>query len=130
MGAWGHASFDNDDALDWIDDLRSSGQSAILEALDRVLDEAHDGPEAPDCSEALAAAEVVAALRGRPASNLPEEVRAWVSGKPAPGEQLIARALAATNAIYSDSELRNLWEESNDCAKWQAQAKELQLRLA
>ena len=32
--------------------------------------------ESPTCSEALAAAEVVAALAGRPAPDLPEEVRA------------------------------------------------------
>ena len=55
----------------------------IAEAFEAVL-EAADYIEAPDASAALAAAEVVAALLGRPAVELPDAVAAWVAGKKPP----------------------------------------------
>lgn len=71
MGAWGSGSFDNDDALDWVNDLEGSKGTAVIEfALQAVLDES-DYLEAPECSAALCAAEVVAALKGAPGQGLP-----------------------------------------------------------
>jgi len=59
MGAWGHGNFVNDDALDSVIDLeKSTDTSLVVKALDDVIERAGDYPEAPECSVALAAAEV------------------------------------------------------------------------
>jgi hypothetical protein len=69
MGAWGFGSFDNDDAADWIFELEeSSGVTALVSAFKAIKPDRY--LEAPECSVALAAAEVVAALRGRPLPTL------------------------------------------------------------
>jgi len=63
MGAWGIGSFDNDDAVDWAYELgESQGTELLVATLEAIGPEDH--LEAPDCSIALAAAEVVAALSG------------------------------------------------------------------
>jgi hypothetical protein len=130
MGAWGHGTFENDDAMDWVAELEESGQTAIIRALKSVIDEAGDFIEAPECCAALAAAEVVAGLRGKPSASLPETVRAWLHGKPAPEAALVANAKAATEAVASDSELKDLWEEASEFETWLSTVRELQSRLA
>lgn len=73
-GAWGPGAFENDDALDWTWELESSrGSSVLVSAFERVVSSA-GYIEAPDCSAAIAAAEVVAALRAKPHAQLPENV--------------------------------------------------------
>ncbi len=76
--------------------------------------------EAPDCSAALAAAEVVAAAAGRPGADLPEEVRTWVAahGMQIPSD-LAALSHRAIDRITQESELRELWDETEQAdAGW------------
>jgi Domain of unknown function (DUF4259) len=135
MGAWGAGSFDNDDAVDWVGDLgRSADGRLIRAALDAVgrLDPA-DYLEAPDASVAVAAAEVVAALRGRPAADLPQEVTTWVQahGRSGVADDLRAAARAAVARVEASSELRDLWDETDDAgAAWRQQLGDLLARLA
>ena len=64
-GAWGEGSFENDDALDWVGQCIKAGTTApVSAALAAVLDGRY--VQAPDGSEAVAAAEVVAAAMGKP----------------------------------------------------------------
>jgi len=115
MGAWGAGNFENDDALDWLAVLQAEGLPAAGAAIQDVLTLADDYLEAPTCCAALAAAEVIAALRGRPASRLPDELVEWlgrVSGDP--GEQLATNARNAVDAIRRSSELRELWEDDEE----------------
>lgn len=128
MGAWSAESFHNDDARDWVADLERNGLSAVISAFGPISEEA-DYLEAPDCSNAIAAAEVVAALRGKPAKNLPQNVTAWVAGKPAPNDALVAKARAALELILTKSELRELWEESSEYGHWRASVADLENRL-
>lgn len=129
MGAWGHGNFENDDALDWVAELEESGQAAIDAALGAVTTDAEDYIEAPECSKALAAAETVAAMRGKPATKLPEEVSTWVKGKPAPNPATIKQAATACDAVLTDSELKELWEESGDFEQWRSSVADLNSRL-
>ena len=132
MGAWGYSVFENDDAGDWVWDLEeSTDMSAIVEALDLVTDEAGEYLEAPDCSMAVAAAEVVAALHGKPAANLPEEVSKWVAGKPAPNAAISAQAVRAIEAVLDRSELKELWEENEEeYPNWVASLNDIKARIA
>jgi hypothetical protein len=127
VGAWGAGNFENDDALDWLAVLQAEGLPAAGAAIQDVLTLADDYLEAPTCCAALAAAEVIAALRGRPASRLPDELVEWlgrVSGDP--GEQLATNARNAVDAIRRSSELRELWEDDEE---WKQEVDGLYARL-
>lgn len=102
-GAWESGSFDNDDAMDWVATCaRSSGTSAIGKTLEMSLESAY--LEAPEASEAIAAAEVVAAARGKPSPKLPKALGAWLQGQ---SKEEIAR-LAPIASRESDSQVRLL----------------------
>ena len=130
MGAWGFGTFENDDALDWTADLIDIGEELIPEAFVRVQEAVDDYLEADLCSFALAAAEVVAALNGKPSADLPEEVADWVRGRPAPAADLLAAARKAVGAIHKSSELRDLWEEAEQLDDWEPRVEDLSRRLA
>lgn len=130
MGAWGHGNFDNDDAMDWISELEGARDfRPITRVLDTVL-RVKGYLESPDASVGLAAAEVVAALLGQPSATLPPEVTAWVRGKPRPQPALIEKAQRVARRVRDDSELRELWAESEDTELWQHEVDGLLMRLA
>jgi hypothetical protein len=132
MGAWGAGTFENDDAADWLADLCDGpNQEALAEALAAVAGAGADEYlEAPDCSAGLAAAEFVAALKGAPGADLPDEARACAAKletKADPG--LVSLALRAVERVRADSELKELWDESEDPAEWYAAVGDLEARL-
>ena len=70
-GAWDTGPFDNDDALDWVWELSESNDLAVIEATLESAANSSGYLEAPTASMAIAAAEVVAALRGNPGQDCP-----------------------------------------------------------
>ena len=119
MGAWDIGSFDNDAALDWVYELEKASNFSILEeAFETVLDQKSDSPDATDCCIALCAAEVVASLLDNPASELPGEVLGWIEDKPEPSSELINLALKTIAVILNDSELKELWLETDEYQDW------------
>lgn len=130
MGAWGTGSFENDDALDWVFELEKERNFQFLaDAFETVLDQKDTYLEAPDCSVAICAAEVTAGLLGNPADDLPEEVLAWMDGKPDPSSALVKLAKNALNVILKNSELKELWEETDDYDEWREMVLDLHDRL-
>ena len=132
MGCWGIGTFENDHAADWVWSLEESDGLAVVE---RALGAPSRGGylEAPEACEALAAAEVVAALLGHPAADLSVEVARWV----AEHRGLDARpvrdaALTHVRAVLGEnSELRELWEENEaDFPFWKATVEALIARLS
>jgi hypothetical protein len=131
MGAWGHQTFENDDACDWLCELEDAEDPSVLaDTFDVIPKEADEYVEAPEASMALAAADVVAALLGRPAAKLPEEVTAWLARQEGVKPALVKKAVRATRRVLTSSELRELWEESEDFPKWQAAVEDLLKRLS
>ena len=133
MGSWGVLPFENDDALDWVWELEDTENFAVLElSLEHVASAQPDeNVEAADAEEALAAAEVVAALLGKPLEELPEPVEDFLQrnqGKK-PDAELVALAVKAVKRIRSSSELKELWEASDDAEKWDEVVEELLSRL-
>src|SRR4029450_10550989 len=120
MGAWGPGSFENDDALDLIVGLERDGAAAIRLALEDVTGlGARDYLEAPQASSAIAASEVVAAVRDGERSRLPQAAQDWLDGH---GESLAsleftALAHRAVARILTQSELKDLWEEGGPGAQ-------------
>ncbi len=131
MGAWGAGNFENDDAMDWTYELEKAQDAAlIVETLEIITKRDDEYLEAPDCCNALAAAEVAAALKNQAAPNLPETVKAWVSLRQTGVEpNLTDLALKAVERIRTNSELKELWDESNSKQEWYDVLSDLERRL-
>ena len=138
MGAFGPGSFENDDALDFAAELEASGAVALSEVLERAV--GGDGVrDAGLGAAALAAAEVGAALAGRPSGELPDEVKLWVAdagadaGLAAGGvEKLLGLARRALAVVTGgDAELARLWAAAKpaELAGWRASVADLGRRL-
>jgi hypothetical protein len=118
MGAIGSGPFDNDDALDFLDELADLSAhdrpARVLEALDGVLlTTAY--VEAPQMCEAVAgAAAVGASLRPDLAAGEPY-LPGWIAIQPLPDdEELVEKSRQVLRrAIRSrDSEWWELWDEA------------------
>lgn len=128
MGAWGHRAFENDTGADWVWELEESDDLSLLhEALDAALDTTDD-IDADIASEALAAAEVVAALNGVPHIELPNSVVSWTTGRERPNAALVEKARRAASRIAQTSELAELWAEAED-TQWNEDVQALINRL-
>lgn len=133
MGAWGAGNFANDTALDWVWDLNESNDLSLVESAIADVLNCSDDLDADLGCIGLAAAEVVAALRNKPADDLPEEVSAWVAThRFSPSERLVKDCLAAVDRVRNDeiSELKELWEEDEDPpTEWYSVVDDLVARL-
>jgi hypothetical protein len=131
MGTWGGGAFENDGAMDWFAQLELEGLNAARAAVQAVLDQADDYLDASVCEEGLAAAEILAAVRGRPAADLPPDVLAGV-GKLA-GEvvddDLLDKTRRAVALVLASSELLDLWIESEEDGTWRTAVIDLEQRL-
>ena len=131
MGAWGSGPFQNDDASDWVWDLESDDDgSVVIEALSIIVDTPIDDlPEATECNNALAAAEVVASARGPRSPGLPDEVIVWISAHASRIDRSwLALASGAVERVMLYSELKDLWDETGDDT-WHAGVADLVARL-
>lgn len=129
-GAWGPGTFENDDALDWVHlCAESTGSATIASALKSAMQPG--ALPAPEGAAAVAAAEVVAAAKGKPSKGLPRELSDWLNHQP---KQEIAKfapvARGALTRVKDPhvSELGQLWEESAD-QQWSRTIVELEARL-
>jgi hypothetical protein len=127
MGAWGYLPFENDYALDWLDELEGGGADVIRVALSKV-----DGGyvDAPEGSIAVAAAGITAACQGNPSGDLPENVADWVT---AHGAEITAEdvemALEAVGRVAGEeSELAELWDDADE-PEWRESLEDLSERL-
>jgi hypothetical protein len=131
MSAWSASNFDNDDAIDWVGELESTqGDTLLKESLTDIVKLEEEYLDLVVACRALAAAEVVAALRGAPAADLPEEVRSWVAHTDGIDVASMTRlALQAIERIQVDSELKELWNETPKAAEWYEVMADLKTRL-
>ncbi|HEY9225899.1 MAG TPA: DUF4259 domain-containing protein [Gemmatimonadaceae bacterium] len=113
----------------------SRSDASVLHAAFEPVLAGLDYIEAPAANVAVAAAEVVAALRGNPYGKLPPEVIDWVRafGR-LDDERLLESARKATTIIGEDrhrSELRQLWDEAapDDASAWRNAIADVRSRL-
>jgi len=130
MGAWNSGSFENDDALDWAGPFSDEPSHKLIEAaLKDVTEIGDEYLEAPESSKALAAAEVVAALRTATYLKLPESLRDAVIGSGiAVDSEILNLAIKAVHRVKTESELLDLWDE-DDASEWLAVVNDLEARL-
>lgn len=135
MGAWGSGSFQNDDAMDWANELiDGEDDGPLIEALAEVLEAGPDHYLDVDSgNHAVAAAEVIAALGGRAGRRMPKALARWIADRgPDVARELVEKhgdAAVAALARVADgpgSELAELWAGNAD---WRAGIDELAARL-
>jgi len=129
MGAWGVQAFENDDAMDFAADLVDADSlDVVATSFEAIVPGEY--LEAPDCCIALAAAEVVAALRGSTGTSLPQDVSAWArSTALRPDDALLDAARQAVGRIGERSELKELWQDSDHFDVWMQAVRDLETRL-
>lgn len=127
MGAWGTRSFENDTAGDWFVGLREKGHGLIEQTLREVVDRTDDYSDPEMEAEAVAAAEIVATMAGRPDPETEEKVVALATSFGSPSPVLIELSQRAVEMISAEeSELRELWE---DDPEWLGRMGDLKMRL-
>jgi flagellar biosynthesis/type III secretory pathway protein FliH len=133
MEPWGVRAFENDNALDWIWELEDEDDTFILsDAFAAVVEaESEEEVDAQSAEEAIAAAEVVAAMLERPLPGLPAEVDAYIKKlrRKKPASELVDLAMEAVERILEGSELRNRWAATEHADKWAVAMSDLQYRL-
>src|SRR5437868_15092915 len=113
MGTWGSGSFENDDASDWIADFCDDPDKELIpDALSTVAEmDADEYLEAPDCSVGIAAAEIVAALKGAANPDLPDNAKECVAKlKIKADPRMASLALKDVERKMKNSELKELWD--------------------
>lgn len=135
MGTWGTQNFDNDIAIDWANMVVEEDDLELIVIALKEIDNEEEYVEAPECIEALCAIEVLAALRTQRFDYLPEELASWVkkvmlehneNDEPLFSATTYKLALRVVHRVISDSELLELWEESDYYQEWM----DVQKRLA
>jgi hypothetical protein len=131
MGAWGISAFENDDGLDWLGDFCDEpGEELLKDAFVPVNEIDDDYLESPEASNALIAAEVVAFLLNSPSSDFPEHSKECMENLQIKlSDDLVSNAVKAVERVKSDSELKELWEETDNFQEWNKVVNDLIGRL-
>lgn len=133
MGAWAVGIFDNDDAMDWLDELQESDDGAVLQSVFEGHAIGDDYLEAPEGIRILCASEIIAALLGQPAPDLPGGAGDWVQAhKSLDVTSLVPIAIRKIDWVLDDgSELRELWQENAaDYSGWHENVSALKAKLS
>lgn len=135
MGAWGHLNFENDTALDLVYEIEEKGADRIKNAIEAINSREEDSFLDSDlCSEALAAIEYIAAAKDKASEDFPEDAEDWLT--PANKESLLAirnlipKSKDAIDRIQNNSELKDLWEETEDFNNWTKVLEDLATRIS
>ena len=127
MGAWDTQSFANDQALDWLGDFLDHPSDDTLRAtfspphvsrmpgfLSRLFGARAASPAIrPAGEQVLAAAEVIAAMMGRPLAKAPDDFARLP--RRAPPDDLVLAAIRGVDSILDESsELHGLWRGTGD----------------
>lgn len=131
MSAWGPSALQNDDAVEWLGTLEDDEDIGLVdEALDAVTDaDEEEVLEAEVCCAALAAAEVVAALAGKPSPRLPDGIKEMIADEDPIEAELLDQAIEAVGRVRTDSELLIQWQEEGGVDDWYSALDELTKRL-
>lgn len=135
MATWAVDAFGNDFALDWAEDLQElKNMDAVEDTLNNALDNGDAVLEAPFAAEALVAIEVIARLQGHWGERTEESaaVDAWVEQRPQKARpDLAEKAHRVIERVLSEqSELRELWADSEHYDDWRASVAELKARVS
>ena len=131
MGTWSHEPFGNDTACDWAAELEESAGFVVIEqAFDQVIaDKDEEFIDADVGCVAHAAAEVLAQILGQGTEELDalDGVTQWIDQLDTqPTTALIQKSIIALEILTQEnSELDELWQDSDDYEDWTQNINEL-----
>jgi hypothetical protein len=134
MGTFGTKNFQNDAAMDFEEEFLDN---PTADTLKQALLTASGPPdhsageeylEADEACAALAAAEIVAASLGKPATDFPDELQE-ITLALRTNTDLRKLARTAVGQVMTASELRELWADGDELAEWLAIQTDLLARL-
>lgn len=130
MAAWGTRNFENDESQDWVFDLIDNKDGGLVaDTLQHIINR-EEYLILSDCTEALAAAEVVAALTGKPSEDFPEKPLDGLDSLDLLATKALRQlAVTAVQKIVANSGAKDQWEESNDLESWLSVQEDLLKRL-
>ncbi len=128
MPGWGTGSFENDEAQNWLKQMKALSLNDLQQIFSGVDPVAY--LEAPAASIVIAAAEVVAALKGAPPPRLPNEIVEWISQAHPASSELREVACQTVHHVRIHSELKDLWLEADGLNEWSASLRDLEQRLS
>jgi hypothetical protein len=134
MGTWGHRNFENDAALDFVNEVEDNGIDVIEDAIQRVANlPEEDYLEDDDSASVLAAIEFIAAAKGKQSEDFPESAEDWL-GKANPANLLAvdkAQLSKIIERVKTNSGLRDAWqEEGGEPTEWLAVLSDLENRVS
>lgn len=113
MGTWGVKALDNDAALDLKGEYEDSGDINVLkETLVNFLALPESDRDVDLCQEAVAV------------------MHLWSESDVMPDQELIQLSLQCLSYILDNSELKTMWEESNDISTWSSEMSDLSAKMA
>jgi hypothetical protein len=130
MGAFGTKNFQNDPAMDFKEEFVTNPS---LETVENALllndyEEGEEYLEVDEACAALAAAEIVAAILGKPSADFPSNLQKTIHPISSNTKlQKLARKIV--KQIAKESELQKLWAEGDKLDEWLAVQKDLLNRL-
>jgi hypothetical protein len=131
MGAWGTKPFEDDETLDWLDDLMEQRKPG--EFLKECLDlEGIDYLEHQQCAGVLGTAVILDALVNGAREDLPDAAREWVEeNRKLAVKPLVPMAIAGLDRLLADdSELHELWRENDKLyPEWKSRITRVRDRL-
>lgn len=118
MAAWGTKTFEEDTANDWIQELIDSDDAREFLIDSISIDSGF--LEADQASAILATGETLIALLDEPRSSVPSELVDWAGDNECDDvSDLPEITLPAIDKVLTeDSELNNIWAESEDYEEW------------
>jgi hypothetical protein len=131
MGTWGTRNFENDGSQDWIFEMMENKDGGMVADTLQFTINKEGVLDASECEDALAAAEVVAALAGKASEDFPEDPLENLDSLDLLAAPALRKlAVAAVEKIKLGSEMREQWTEAGDLEGWVAVLEDLQKRLS
>jgi hypothetical protein len=127
----GFTIYDNDSYSDLLEKVAIEGKEPLINSLEPVMSGKSEAT-LNQCEMALAATDLIASLNGKFSDKMPDTIREKVE-KINLGldlnEQVLNVAADIIDIIGTESELKDLWKESNHFDEWTDHLIDIQNRL-
>jgi len=121
MSAWGISNFENDTALNWIENLIEKSDIDSINSTINVFVSDFDPEETSliECSKFLAVVELLAGLLGNPSEDFPDELTDWIEGKYIKvNDDVVNKAKEGVVLVLKDSEAKEMYWDSGYQKSW------------
>lgn len=132
MSAWGIANFENDVALNYVEELTThKKQLSVVSFFDAFSAKFNpDETTLDECLEFFTIAEILAAVQGSPAEELPLELKEWVERCYIQVEANVAvQVIEIVKLLLKDSEAKEMYCDTEYYKAWKTTQKDLIKRL-